>query len=312
MIPTDKPHLHVVALSHPGEMRTKNEDCYSVTAYRLERSATPALLAIVADGIGGHLAGEVASRMTVDTLIENMTAADGRIPIEQLHEAVNETNRVVSRAALADKDHQGMGSTLTVAWIIDLNLYICNVGDSRLYLHRQSELRQISVDHTWVQEAIEHDIIQPDQARHHPQAHVLRRHIGGHDEVVPDMRLRLSSQETDEQSLANQGVRLQSRDQILLCSDGLTDLVTDAEIQGTLQHTTPIDAVANLIDLARARGGHDNITIVLLEVPDQEQPQGKTKLRRSTWSLITVLSLVILTVLVLIGVAVSWWLGFWP
>ncbi|NIS82710.1 MAG: hypothetical protein GTO14_21480 [Anaerolineales bacterium] len=312
MIPTDKPHLNVAAYSHPGETRTNNEDRYSVTAYRMERSPTPALLAVVADGIGGHRAGEVASEMTVDTVVQSLSRSDGHQPVKQLIDAVTEANRAVFHASRSDRDHQGMGSTVSIAWVIGTHLYTASVGDSRIYMLRQGNLQQISIDHTWVQEAIKHEIIQPDQARDHPQAHVLRRHIGGKEEVEPDLRLRLAENESDEKSESNQGLQLLEGDRILLCSDGLTDLVEDEEIQETLNQEPAIDAVASLIDLARERGGFDNITLVILELPVTDQPKPHPRARRFNWFLLTALSILLLTIVVVAAMGISWWLGLWP
>lgn len=312
MIPTDKPHLHVAAYSHPGEVRTKNEDRYSVTAYRLERTSTPALLAVIADGIGGHKAGEVASEMSVEGVVRILGEVDGRQPVQQLFSAVTEVNQEVFLASRADTDLEGMGSTVSVAWVIGAQLYITSVGDSRIYRQRKRILQQISIDHTWVQEAIEHEIIHPDQARDHPQAHVLRRHIGGKDEVVPDMRLRLSEDESENRSEANQGLHLEAGDRILLCTDGLSDLVDDIEIQETLNQEPTIDAVGSLIDLARERGGFDNITVVILEVPETKKPEQKPRSRRFKWFLMTALSIVLLTCIVAAALTASWLLGLWP
>jgi serine/threonine protein phosphatase PrpC len=310
LIKTNKPHLVVEAQSHPGEVRANNEDRYTVSSYRLEKETTPALLSIVADGIGGHRAGEVAAQMTVDTIAQKMAAYGGDDPVSQLREAVVEASSVVSRKAQEEGDFQGMGSTVAVAWIIGQKLYTASVGDSRIYLHRQGTLRQISIDHTWVQEAIDYDIITPDQARGHPQAHILRRHIGGPQIALPDMRLRLADDEDFSQSEANQGAHLESGDQVMLCTDGLTDLVEDHEILAALSSYAPEDAVSSLIDLARTRGGHDNITVVLLTVPEPSR-QGK-KARLPRWTLTTLVGIVVIACLAMLALAAAWWYGYWP
>jgi serine/threonine protein phosphatase PrpC len=310
LIKTNKPHLVAEAQSHPGEVRQNNEDRYAVSSYRLEKENTPALLAMVADGIGGHRAGEVAAQMTVDTIVQKLAASAGDDPISQLREAVVEASTVVSRTAQEEADFQGMGSTVAVAWIIGPRLYTASVGDSRIYLQRQGTLRQISIDHTWVQEAIDYDIITPDQARDHPQAHVLRRHIGGPQIALPDMRLRLADDESFTQSEANQGTHLETGDQVMLCTDGLTDLVEDHEILDALTTNAPKHAVSSLIDLARARGGHDNITIVLLTVPEPFHRGKKTRLRRMT--LTTLVGIVVFACLVALTLAAAWWYGYWP
>ncbi len=311
MIPTDKPHLNVAAHSHTGETRTNNEDRYSVTAYRMERSSIPALLAIVADGIGGHNAGEVASDLTVETIVNRLTASRIKEPLFQLQAAIMEASEVVAQAARTNAAQQGMGSTVVTAWIIGSRLYTATVGDSRIYFLRDGILQQISIDHTWVQEAIDHDIIQPNQARDHPQAHVLRRYIGAQRQTEPDLRLRLKDGESDRESQANQGLKLQSGDMLLLCTDGLTDLINDDEIQQVLIENDPLQAVERLTDWALERGGHDNITIVILEVPpasQQEASAGKRFTRLVLW----IISILILGFLVGLGLAFLWSLGIWP
>jgi len=311
VIPTDKPHLNVAVHSHTGETRTNNEDRYSVTAYRLERSSVPALLAIVADGIGGHNAGEVASDLTVETIVNRLTASQITQPTFNLQQAILEANEVVAQAARTNDAQQGMGSTVVTVWIIGSRLYTATVGDSRIYMLRDGLLRQISIDHTWVQEAIDHDIIQPEQARDHPQAHVLRRYIGAQYQTEPDIRLRMNDNESDKQSESNQGMTLQTGDMLLLCTDGLTDLVEDHEIQQVLNEDNPLQAVERLTDMALERGGHDNITIVVLEVPQDSRKDFSAR-SRTTQLLLWVVTLLALGFLLGLGLAFIWSLGIWP
>ena len=273
MIPSDQPHLRASAVSNPGRVRDHNEDSYGVTAYRLEPKGTPALLAVLADGIGGHQAGEVASALTVDAVVNTVESQPGGDPLEVLASAVREAAHQVRQAANSDKAREGMGSTLAAAWIIGAKLYTVNVGDSRIYFRREGDLHRISVDHTWIQEALDHGIIQPDEVEGHPNAHVLRRHIGGAKAPEPDFRLRLQLDETDEASVANQGLTLKPGDQLLLCSDGLTDLVSGPDIDAALAQKGP-RATEDLLQLALDRGGHDNITIIVLEVPKPIAPSG--------------------------------------
>ncbi len=305
MKPSSSPHLEIGALSHPGEVREINEDRYAVGHYTIEPDHIPVALAIVADGIGGHQAGEVASQITVDLLTEAIGQADGSQVIETLDRAVVEAGRSVSEAAGRDESLQGMGSTVATVLIVDDRLYTVSVGDSRIYLLRDGKLRQISIDHTWVQEAINHGILTPEEARNHPNAHVLHRHLGGDKDPLPDFRLRLSADEDDQQSEANQGMQLQAGDRLLLCSDGLTDLVEDPEIQSALKDHAPAEAATRLVDLARERGGHDNITVVAVRVPEQVRGCLGSTVR------LTVASAALLA-LTLLGLGLSYWLGFWP
>lgn len=306
MIHADQPHLTVAALSHPGETGKNNEDAFSVSAYQIESDGTPSLLAVVADGIGGHQAGEVAARLAVDTLVRILAASSGRQPVKQLRAAVVEAGRVIARASSESQDLNGMGSTIAVTWIIGPRLYTANVGDSRIYLFRGGTLRQISTDHTWVQEALEHGVITPDEAHDHPHAHVLRRHLGGVQEPQPDLRLRLSPDESDARSTANQGLRLRSGDQVMLCSDGLSDMVTDPEIADVLGKDAPTPATQALVDLARARGGFDNITVILATVPPGVRRPHVFPLKTA------VIGVFLLLALILAGLVILWRFGLWP
>ena len=158
------------------------------------------------------------------------------------------------------------------------------MGDSRIYLLRDGGLQQISIDHTWVQEALDHGIIKPEQARNHPRSHIIRRYLGSKSAVVPDMRLKLAPKETDAQALANQGMQLYPGDQLLLCSDGLSDLVEDDEIHKALQTPKLSEALSALVDMANERGGHDNITIIALKVPaPNETPQVEIHPPAKSW-----------------------------
>jgi protein phosphatase len=150
MIPSDQPHLTIASQSHAGETGKNNEDAFSTSAYRLEADQTPSLLAVVADGIGGHQAGEIASGITIETAVRHLAAANGRQPVAQLRAAVVDAGRAVAQAAMEAEERAGMGSTIAVAWIIGLHLYTATVGDSRIYHLRQGRLRQLSIDHTWI------------------------------------------------------------------------------------------------------------------------------------------------------------------
>lgn len=309
MSPLEHAHLQIAALSHPGETGKNNEDRYSVSA-ELLGGRLPSVLAVVADGIGGHLAGEVASQLSVDTVVARLAQASGRFPVRELRSAVIDAARAVSAASQESEERRGMGSTLAAAWVLGERLFTAFVGDSRIYLMRDGTLHQTSVDHTWVQEALEHKVITPEEARDHPNAHVLRRHLGGSQVPEPDIRLRLSPGESDSRSRSNQGLRLRPGDQVLLCTDGLTDLVSEGETRRLLTAHPPEEVVRQLVDLARARGGHDNITVVLLTVPPRPPvPAGTRILRRAAAGAAGVLA----TLAVILAVsAAGWWFGLWP
>ena len=308
MIPSDRPHLTIAAQSHAGETGKNNEDAFSTPAYRLETDGTPCVLAVVADGIGGHQAGEIASRIAVDTAVRELGASSARQPVAQLRSAIVAAGREVARAAQEAEERQGMGSTIAVVWVIGLRLYTASVGDSRIYLQRQGRLRQLTLDHTWVQEAIDHRIITPEEARGHPNAHILRRHLGGSLNVDPDLRMQWNPGDDDVRALSRQGLRLEPGDQIVLCTDGLTDLVESHELAEALQSGASKEAVESLVVLARARGGHDNITLVVLSVP----PEAVSAVPRRLSPVLVAVTAVALAALILLGAAAAWWLGFWP
>ena len=275
MIPVDRSHLFVAADSHPGMSGKNNEDRYAVSAFRFsEENPLPVLFAVLADGIGGHKAGEVAAETAVEVISQGVAGSDATHPLSTLTEAIIQASQTILGLSEADQQQKGMGSTCACSWVIGgkenrNQLYVAYVGDSRIYLIRDNTIQQLSNDHTWIQEAIQAGVLTPEQARGHPNAHVIRRHLGSLQPVEPDTRLRLHPDETDEQMRANQGMYLQPDDLVVLCSDGLTDLVGDQEILAAFTEKKPKAAIAGLIQLANSRGGHDNITIVALQVPGQ-------------------------------------------
>jgi len=268
MIPAERSHLRVAATSHPGMSGKNNEDRYSVSAYRLsDENPLPIVLAIVSDGIGGHQAGEIAAQIAVETISQAVAASDATAPTETLKQAISQASELIRGQAESKSERQGMGATCACAWIIENRLYTASVGDSRIYLLRKGGISQISIDHTWIQDAIDAGIMTREDAKGHPNAHVIRRYLGSKQPVETDIRMRLQVGEDDAQAEANQGFLLQPGDQIFLCSDGLTDLVSDAEILSTMNAHDQEKAIETLVDMANQRGGHDNITLVALGIP---------------------------------------------
>jgi protein phosphatase len=276
MIPIKQAHLHVAALSHMGMVRKNNEDNFAVSAFQLsEKDPTPAVFAILCDGIGGHKAGEVASEMAVNRISAGVARSDGMRPTEILRAAFSETNEKIVADARDNPDRKGMGATLACAWVIGRRLYTASAGDSRTYLVRAGSIQQLNIDHTWLQEAIEKGAVDPAKVKDAPNLHVIRRHLGSEKENEPDFRLRLRDRETNEQMLANQGTPLLPGDVLVLCSDGLTDYLNSSEILGVMQKTKNLNAsVKTLVDQANQRGGQDNITVVMLMVPWDADKQG--------------------------------------
>jgi PPM family protein phosphatase len=268
MIRTKHAHLHVAALTHPGMAGRDNEDRLAVSSYRIgENDATHSVFAIVSDGIGGHRAGEVAAEMAVENISHMVAQSDARRPVEILDNAIQVTSDAIAAKAKDNTQRLGMGTTCACAWVIGNQLFTASVGDSRIYLLRQAGLTQLTVDHTWVQEAVEKGILDPKDVRNHPNVHVIRRYLGSSKTPQADIRLRLATDETDTESRSNQGLRLLPGDLLLLCTDGLTDVVENAEITQALRGLDLQAAVQALVDLACARNGKDNITVVMMLVP---------------------------------------------
>lgn len=274
MIRSSHSHMHVAAASHAGLSGKNNEDRYAVTSYLLdEDNAVPSLLAVVADGIGGHRAGEVAAELAVNHITHIVAESNNQQPSKTLERAIHVASQAIASQAASDDNLRGMGATCACAFIIADRLFTASVGDSRIYLLRGDGIRQISVDHTWVQEATDKGLLTPEQAREHPNVHVIRRYLGSPEPPDVDFRMRLQADEPDALANANQGLVLRPSDGLLLCSDGLTDLVWDDEILDIILAASDLQAAAQvLVDTANQRGGHDNITIVLLRVPEDIAP----------------------------------------
>jgi serine/threonine protein phosphatase PrpC len=272
VIPSDQYHLDSAAISDPGSKGRINEDCYEITSFRMsETDDTPVLLTVIADGIGGHKAGEIASRIAVDTIHGAVAESDAADPLWILKSALLEANHSITAEAASDDSLKGMGSTVVCALVIDTLLYIATLGDSRIYLVRDNVIQQLSIDHTWVQEALDIGVINTEEARSHPRRHLIRSYLGSSDPIKPDLRLYLDENENEEQAKANQGLPLIPGDKVLLCTDGLTDLVADEEILDILKaDSSREEHLQKMVDLANLRGGHDNITIVMFQTPGEE------------------------------------------
>jgi len=302
MIRTPHSPLEVAAVTHPGMAGRQNEDRFAVSSYRVsENDPTSSVLAVVSDGIGGHRAGEVAAEMAVETISHMVAQSDVRHPLAVLDHAIQVTSDAIASKARDDTQRLGMGTTCACAWVIGAQLFIASVGDSRIYLLRNGNLIQLTVDHTWVQEAVEKGILTPEDARNHPNIHVIRRYLGSKKTPSADTRLRLAKEETDTQAHINQGLRLLPGDLLLLCTDGLTDIVEDAEIALAVRGLALQSAAQALVDLACSRGGTDNITVALLLVPTEPLVEKK----RSYLKLV-LYGLTALIILALVMLLMTW------
>ncbi|MFP5318477.1 MAG: Stp1/IreP family PP2C-type Ser/Thr phosphatase [Acidimicrobiia bacterium] len=235
--------LSGAAATDVGRVRQINEDRYLVGDG----------LYAVADGVGGHQAGEVAAQASVEALARNFTERT----TEGLVEAIREASRVVWRLAQENSERRGMGTTLTVLALVEQDgdelLAIGNVGDSRAYLFQRGDLVQVTEDHSLVEELVREGQLTPEEAQVHPQRSIITRALGMEAEI-----------EVDAWTLTPY-----AGDRIVLCSDGLTNEVTTEKIAAVLrQLSDPQEAARELVRQARAHGGNDNITVVVVDVVD--------------------------------------------
>lgn len=235
--------LQVAALSDTGKVRHHNEDAFG---YCLEAGVF-----VVCDGMGGAAAGEVASRLAVDAIIERLCAVstpeDRRCALE---ESIHAANRIVHSQAAGNAALQGMGTTLVAVAIQDHSALIGHVGDSRCYLFRAGELTQQTNDHSLVDEQVRLGHMTPEEAQHSPLKNVITRAIGTQSEVAADIT----------------ELPLEPGDTLLLCSDGLVREVTDTQIADILSRRPGHidDYCQHLIDATNKAGSHDNVTVILI------------------------------------------------
>ncbi|HUW64907.1 MAG TPA: Stp1/IreP family PP2C-type Ser/Thr phosphatase [Spirochaetia bacterium] len=229
-------------VTHTGLVRPNNEDAFLIE---------PALgLFAVADGMGGHRAGEVASHQAMDRLQLYFRQPDLGDPGESLVAAMEAVNTSILAAAEANRAWQGMGTTLTACLVRGSDLWVGHIGDSRAYLLRGTEIEQLTEDHTWVLELVKNGQLTNEEARCHPRRNMLVRALGTAATAQVDLR----------------HTGLMGGDRVLLCTDGLSNQVTSTEISAILAGAPDMEAgVGQLLGRALEQGGLDNITIVLLE-----------------------------------------------
>jgi len=249
-LPPPRYDLEVSVWTDVGCLRTVNEDCgRCIRPGDPDVLARKGVLAFVADGMGGHVAGEVASRMVADGLGRAYYRHTGG-PHAALSAALTEVNQAIYQTAQDDAGLRGMGTTCTALVLRGDEAFSAHVGDSRLYLLRDGVLQALSEDHSLVNEMVRQGLISKEEARHHEDRNVITRALGLH----PAVEVATWA--------APRSVR--PHDRFLLCSDGLYDLVNDEEILETMEEQPPHTAAEQLVALAKARGGHDNITVAVL------------------------------------------------
>ena len=238
-------------LTDVGRKRETNQDFVYASDQKVGN--LPNLL-IVADGMGGHNAGEHASRYAVEAMVDYISSSAETRPIPLLSEAILHANETVLEHALSDKAMEGMGTTLVAASLVDECLYVANVGDSRLYI-LDDVVWQITRDHSLVEEMVRSGELSREGARTHPEKNVITRAVGIRKKIQPDFF----------------DVDVGSDDVILLCSDGLTNMIEDEEILSIVKGAASLEAAAEeLIETANRNGGADNISVILAEPDGRE------------------------------------------
>lgn len=234
------------AMTDVGRRREMNQDY--VYAMGQPIGPFPNLL-VVADGMGGHKAGDFASKFTVEVVKREIAGSRSRKPEKVLHDAIQVANRELIRVASRDVKLEGMGTTLVVATVIGDTLYFANIGDSRLYLI-DDNIKQLSKDHSLVEEMVRLGGIKAEDARNHPDKNIVTRAMGVKDEAEADFY----------------EFRIKRGDKILMCTDGLSNMVEDEDMFGLVKGSRDVvEAVQMLIDRANSNGGRDNIGVVLAE-----------------------------------------------
>jgi len=226
-----------------GNVRSINQDSFHVS------KVPGGYLAIVADGMGGHKTGEVASQKAVE-IVRRELSKNSKHPPTALAKAVQIANLEILDFAIENPDHKGMGTTLTAVFIDDQVGFVAQIGDSRAYLIRDNKIHQLTNDHSWVAEQVRQGILTQDEAQHHRMRNIITNALGHGEEV----KLDISHFELEE------------GDKIFLCSDGISMLLDDSVINRIVSGASPETAVNRLIAAANKKGSPDNITAVVLEI----------------------------------------------
>lgn len=236
------------AVTDIGRKRTINQDYVYNTDDNIGHFSN---LYIVADGMGGHNAGDMASRICVETVCSSIADSEFTTPVSILEEAVRTSNEKVREVAGTSQEYEGMGTTLVISTVLDGVLYVANIGDSRLYLLRES-LEQITEDHSLVEEMVKSGELAKEKVRSHPNKNIITRALGIGADVEADYFQ----------------IEVMENDIILMCSDGLTNMIEDIDIEYTIKNNrdNPQKAMMELLSKANEAGGRDNITVLVVKV----------------------------------------------
>ena len=242
--------LKTFSITDIGRKRKVNQDFVYTSEKPVGRLPN---LFIVADGMGGHNAGDYASKLTVETMVSEIAGSTEEQPAKIFDKAISTANEMIRRKAAREPDMEGMGTTVVAATYMDRQLRIANVGDSRLYIVGK-EIRQITRDHSLVEEMVRAGTISHDEARVHPDKNIITRAVGASETVEAD----------------HFTVDIEEGDVVLMCTDGLTNMLEDEEIRMIMNGARDIVEKAQaLVEAANANGGKDNISVVLIEQTDK-------------------------------------------
>ena len=245
-----KKTMEISLLTDIGQKRSNNQDF--VNKFVNQAGVT---LVVVADGMGGHNAGDFASKYAVETLLETIRVNPENNPIKIIRTAIETANSSILKEAAEHETMSGMGTTIVLTTIVGDYAYVANVGDSRLYLINDERIIQITKDHSLVEEMVRMGEISEEDARNHPDKNVITRALGATKDVAVDFF----------------DVHLESGDRLLLCSDGLTNMVLDEDIEDIIVSEELLETAGKrLVEAANENGGKDNIGIVLVE-PDTKE-----------------------------------------
>jgi len=248
-----RPGIEAASLTDVGHQRSNNEDaCLYWEPDSDEEFSNKGRLAVVADGMGGYEGGQEASRLAVETVRSVYDNAFDGDPQKALSKALQAAHENIQRYAEDHPEFQGMGTTCTAVSIVGRQLYFAHVGDSRLYLVHASTISRLTRDHSYVGRLVESGIMRSEDAELHPQRHILTAALGSGREVLPDIPER--------------PVLLEREDTLILCTDGLWSVVSEAELVRTVHVNPPAESCRALVKMALERGGPDNITVMVLRV----------------------------------------------
>ena len=239
--------MKTFSMTDAGKRREVNQDYVFTSETAVGKLPN---LFLVADGMGGHKAGEYASRIAVETIIEHIRSNESGLPVASIKKAIGEANKKVLKEAIIDIEKEGMGTTIVAATIIGEKLVAANVGDSRLYIINEEGITQITRDHSYVEEMVRSGKLEKSEARNHPDKNKITRAVG----VFPKLDIDFFE------------VKLEEKDIILMCTDGLTNMVDDDDIRRiVLGQRDIVEKITTLIEEANKNGGTDNITAILIE-----------------------------------------------